>query len=126
MPPKESRFPNGNKQNRLGRPKGARNQKTILREIVDEKVSVRKDGKRVRVSIIDLLISIVKRGAVDGDQRCQSLLSDLEKQYGQGSERTYGIILLPSDPPFDEFVEMLKDAETDRPPCADDPLCDNY
>lgn len=125
-PPTEMQFPNGNRQNRRGRPKGVRNQKTILREIVEEKVLVRKSGKRVRVPIVDLLISNVKRGAVNGDQRCQSFLSELEAQFGRGSERSYGIILLPSDQPFDEFVEMLKDLETDRPPCADDPLCATY
>ena len=47
-PPKAHRFKPGQSGNRKGRPKGSKNESTILKEVLSEKISLRQPSGRIR------------------------------------------------------------------------------
>ena len=55
-PPKENRFPN-KFSNTKGRPKGSVSLKTVLRQLINKRIAVTENGKRVKRSYLEVLIS---------------------------------------------------------------------
>ena len=85
-PPREHQFRPGQSGNPSGRPKGARNFKTELREELSELVTVRDGDREIEVSKQRALIRSVVAAAIDGNQRaaasvlamCMRMLADAE------------------------------------------------
>jgi hypothetical protein len=85
-PPREHQFRPGQSGNPSGRPKGARNFKTELREELSELVTVRDGDREIEVSKQRALIKSLVAAAIDGNQRaaasvlamCVRMLADAE------------------------------------------------
>ena len=85
-PPREHQFRPGQSGNPSGRPKGARNFKTELREELSELVTVRDGDREIEVSKQRALIKSLVAAAIDGNQRaaasvlamCVRMLADGE------------------------------------------------
>jgi Family of unknown function (DUF5681) len=86
-PPREHRFHPGQSGNPSGRPKGARNFRSELREELSEVVTVRDGEREIRVSKQRALIKSLLSAAIDGNQRaaasvlamCVRMLADAEE-----------------------------------------------
>jgi hypothetical protein len=68
-PPKRRQFQPGKSGNPNGRPQGARNFKTDLREELSESVSFREGGRDISISKQRALIKRLVASAIDGDAR---------------------------------------------------------
>ena len=68
-PPREHQFRRGQSGNPSGRPKGARNFKSELREELSEVVTVRDGERDIQVSKQRALIKSLVAAAIDGNQR---------------------------------------------------------
>jgi hypothetical protein len=85
-PPRERQFRPGQSGNPSGRPKGARNFKSELREELGELVTIREGERDVQVSKQRALIKSLVAAAIDGNQRaaasvlamCVRMLADGE------------------------------------------------
>jgi hypothetical protein len=85
-PPREHQFRPGQSGNPSGRPKGARNFKSELREELSELVTVRDGDREIEVSKQRALIKSLVAAAIDGNQRaaasvlamCVRMLTDAE------------------------------------------------
>lgn len=74
-PPKHSQFQKGTCYNKKGRPKGARGLKTIARELLSEKITVRTAAGLKRMRKIEAMVHKVMEKAFAGDMRAiQSLM----------------------------------------------------
>jgi Family of unknown function (DUF5681) len=85
-PPREHQFRPGQSGNPSGRPKGARNFKSELREELSELVTVRDGDQEIEVSKQRALIKSLVAAAIEGKQRaaasvlamCVRMLADAE------------------------------------------------
>jgi hypothetical protein len=86
-PPRKHQFRPGQSGNPSGRPKGARNFKSELREELSELVTVRDGDREIEVSKQRALIKSMVAAAIDGNQRaaasvlamCVRMLADAEE-----------------------------------------------
>ena len=80
-PLQETQFGKGNKAGK-GRPKGARNLKTIVNQASARKVAV-KDGSKVRkLSRIDVTLERLNNKAIAGDLKAIAMVIALQERYG--------------------------------------------
>ena len=79
--PLETRFKKGQSGNPKGRPKGSKNLKTILKEVINEKVPVREDGKTRKITKLEAIIKQVVNKASTGDPRAIKQLMEFIREY---------------------------------------------
>jgi hypothetical protein len=91
-PPRHSRWRKGQSGNPRGRPKGARNFKSDLEEVLSSPVTINEGGRQKKVSV--QLATLLRLGekALKGDIRAMGKLMDLAKELsderaGQQAER---------------------------------------
>src|SRR5260370_34472431 len=86
-PPKHRQFQPGKSGNPNGRPQGARNFKTALREELSESVSFREGGRDISISKQRALIKRLVASAIDGDARSiATLMSFCARAFGDDDE----------------------------------------
>lgn len=77
-PPKHSQFKKGVSGNKKGRPKGSRNAGTIARDLLDRKAVVTIDGKRKKVTTLEVaLLQQVKKMTEKADLKALQFLTSL-------------------------------------------------
>jgi hypothetical protein len=86
-PPIDTRFKKGQSGNPAGRRKGSKNLSTVLREIFQERVFITENGKRKKVSKLELLIKKLYQIGVNGDLRAISQLATLAMNLEQNAEQ---------------------------------------
>ena len=86
-PPLHSKFQNGNRLGK-GRPKGAKNIKTVTLEALDAKVEAKVDGKLKKISKMELAMRHLANKGASGDLKAISKMIDLHERYGSQEDKT--------------------------------------
>lgn len=73
-PPKTHQFKPGRSGNPKGRPKGAKNEATILREIMHQRMEVREGGRARKISRLEALLLRCLEAALKGDLKAMAFL----------------------------------------------------
>ncbi|ODS02600.1 hypothetical protein AUC71_01465 [Methyloceanibacter marginalis] len=73
-PPKRHQFKPGHSGNPEGRPKGAKNEATILREIMHQRMEVREGGQARKISRLEALLLRCLEAALKGDLKAMAFL----------------------------------------------------
>jgi len=68
-PPKDSQFKPGQSGNKKGRPKDCRNTYNMLTEVLDQKISIKENGRDLRISKKLAMIMQLVNKAVKGDAK---------------------------------------------------------
>ncbi len=84
-PPKKSRFKPGQSGNPKGRPKGAKNEVTILREIMNRLIEIREGGRPRKISVLAAILLKFAESALKGDAKSATFLLN---RYGQAERDT--------------------------------------
>lgn len=80
-PPKATQFKPGNKLGK-GRPKGAKNLSTIVKEALGAKLPAKINGKTKKISKIELAVHQLANKASSGDQKAIAKVVELYQQHG--------------------------------------------
>lgn len=73
-PPRKHQFKPGHSGNPRGRPKGAKNEATILREIMHQRMEVREGGRARKISRLEALLLRCLEAALKGDLKAMAFL----------------------------------------------------
>ncbi len=73
-PPKQHQFKPGQSGNPKGRPKGAKNEATIIRSILEKKISIREAGRSRKVSVLEAMIWKFAEDALKGNTKSAGFL----------------------------------------------------
>jgi hypothetical protein len=77
-PPKKHQYKPGQTGNPKGRPKGAKNTKTIVDELLSKKLEIKMDGKTKKISAREAALLAVLQKALKGDSRAFKQILDLD------------------------------------------------
>ena len=112
-PPEHSRFPEGQSGNPQGRPRGAKNLKTLFEEALQAQVTVTENGRRLRISKLEAAFLRLANGASRGDpksiQTVLGLLSEIERH--SDAPNTEPISLTEADRQVLQFIRKRRLAE---------------
>lgn len=73
-PPRQNQFKPGLSGNPKGRPRGSRNASTLLDEALKERVTVSENGRRRKVTKLEVILKQLVNSAAQGDHRAIRLL----------------------------------------------------
>src|SRR5919106_1065841 len=73
-PPKHTQFKKGQSGNPKGRPKGAKNLRTILNSVLDKAIKVHEEGEPRSMSRLEALCTSLYARALKGDNRAVELI----------------------------------------------------
>ena len=95
-PPKEYQWKKGQSGNPSGRPRKKPGSKAFLAKIMNERITIREDGRPHKVTKGEALFRSQMAKAINGDVRSARLIMDEAARVGLGSEQEGGIsALLP-------------------------------
>ena len=123
-PPMVRRFKPGVTGNPKGRPKGAKNRKTIVKTVANEMHTVIDDGQRRQRSTLELVLLRLRIKAVqDGNVRAFDELHRLGKTYvPQETSDDGGYVVVPAEMTQDEWIARAEaENKTRKPPPKYDP-----
>jgi uncharacterized protein DUF5681 len=92
-PPIHTRFPKGHSGNPKGRPEGAKNLSTIVNRALNERVTVKENGRQRKITKREAMVTQLANKGASGDHRSiQLLLNYLQQEQarsaGSNSEPT--------------------------------------
>ncbi len=116
-PPTRRRFKKSG--NSKGRPKGSKNRKTIVKAVANETHTVPENGKRRRLSTLDLVLLRLRNMALEeGNDRAFEELHRLIKAYQpQETNNDAGCLVVPAEMTQEEWVaEQMEKNKHRKPP----------
>lgn len=109
---------------RRGRPKGARNEKTILTELANKRVTLR-EGKNTRqVTLLEALLHELRRRVMAGEIAAARLVDRLRPRQEMASRSGAGLLLVPGSLTPQEWIrrEEVRNLYRQAPQMPDAPL----
>ncbi|MGD9920371.1 MAG: DUF5681 domain-containing protein [Pseudorhodoplanes sp.] len=73
-PPEKSKFQPGKSGNPKGRPKGSKNEQTILHEILHRQIEVRDQGRRKKITVLQGMLLKFAEDALKGNPKAAAFL----------------------------------------------------
>jgi hypothetical protein len=73
-PPREHQFQPGRSGNPKGRPKGAKGESTLLREIFQRKIETRSGGRSRRITVLEGILLRITEDSLKGNTRSAAFL----------------------------------------------------
>jgi hypothetical protein len=110
-PPAESRYKPGQSGNPLGRPKGSKNLRKAVEEILTDKITIREGNKRRRVSRLEAIFRVCTEQALKGDHRAIRTVCATAVDFGLLNERPLALDLdktLLQNLSFPEMLELRR------------------
>ncbi len=123
-PPKSSQFRPGQSGNPKGRPKGARNFKTEVREVMKTRMTVTQNGKQKRITTRKAMVLRLTEKALSGNNQSMRMWLDLARDYDEDEVDSIAKSMSPDDASILEmFAEKIR--SKDRAQLADEEVDDD-
>ncbi|WP_439394110.1 DUF5681 domain-containing protein [Bradyrhizobium sp. PMVTL-01] len=73
-PPSEHRFKPGQSGNKRGRPKGSKNEATIIDELLNRKIAIRENGRTRKITLLEGIFVRFAEDALKGNSKSAAFL----------------------------------------------------
>jgi hypothetical protein len=113
-PPEAHQFEPGQSGNPQGRPKGAKNEATILRALLNRKIDLREGGKMRRVSIMEAILLRFAEDALKGNTKSAAFLFNRYAGAQTGEPMPVDDLSANDREVLDEFVRRYSKTEKTR------------
>lgn len=111
-PPRRTQFKKGQSGNPRGRPKGSKDPRELIEQIINQRIEVRDRGRRRTVSIFEAILLRLRNQALEGDYRAIDRIFKLSPSGKHGSTQHPPSIDPNSDKEIiEEFARMLRELE---------------
>ncbi|MBR0826153.1 hypothetical protein JQ596_11435 [Bradyrhizobium manausense] len=109
-PPPEHQFKPGQSGNKRGRPKGSKNEATILDELFNRKMDIREGGRVRKISFLEALFLKYAEDALKSNHKAAAFLLNRRQQLGASSERPADDVLDMDDRKvLESYVQQLEE-----------------
>ena len=102
-PPVEHQFKPGQSGNKQGRPKGSKNEATILDELLGRKININQNGKTRRISVLEGMFLKFAEDALKGNPKSAAFLLNRKLLVGSPDQPASGPVLDMDDQKVLEF-----------------------
>lgn len=92
-PPRAHQFKPGQSGNRHGRPKGVKNEATILHDVLHRKIEIREAGRTRKITVLEAMLLRFTESALKGDTKSAAFVLN---RYGT---------LISGEPPSEQVAE---------------------
>lgn len=79
-PPREHQFKPGQSGNKSGRPKGSKNEATIINELLNRKIDIRDNGKARKITVLEGILTRFVDDALRGKDKSAAFLLNRKQQ----------------------------------------------
>ena len=108
-PPSEHQFKPGQSGNELGRPKGSKNEATIIDELFNRKVDVRQNGRLRKITLLEAICLRCAEDALKGNLKAAAFLLNRRQLLESSSERPANDVLdLDDRKVLESYVRQLE------------------
>jgi hypothetical protein len=90
-PPRAHQFKPGQSGNPTGRPRGAKNEETILRELLQHKVGINERGKTRKITLLEAVLRRVAEDSLKGNLKSLAFLLNRYNAIPRGDPTQDGI-----------------------------------
>ncbi|MCP3409918.1 DUF5681 domain-containing protein [Bradyrhizobium sp. CCGB01] len=117
-PPRGHQFKPGQSGNKSGRPKGSKNEATIINELLNRKIDMRENGRLRRITVLEGILTRFANDALKGKDKSAAFLLN-RKQLVEPSEQPATPLLEEDDRKILEFyaaqlsAQFKKDGESE-------------
>jgi Family of unknown function (DUF5681) len=111
-PPLAHQFKPGQSGNPRGRPKGAKNEATILRELLDRKIDVREGGRVRKITVLEAILLRFTEDALKGNTKTAAFLFNRYAGTQAGESRQADELNEDDRQVLDAFVRRLETKPT--------------
>ena len=104
-PPKETRFKCGQSGNPRGRPRGSKDRKAIIKEIANERHTVKENGEPRRLTTLELVMLTLRNKAAEGDIRAIRSYEAYRAKYAPDENDGTGYLVVPAAKSQEEWIK---------------------
>ena len=90
-PPRAHQFKPGKSGNPKGRPKGAKSEATILRELLDQKIGLNERGKTRRITVLEGILRRIAEDCLKGNTKSAAFLLNRHHAMTSGEPMESGL-----------------------------------
>lgn len=107
-PPKHSRFKPGRSGNAKGRPKEVRSIDDVLQKRLFAKVTVQENGRRRKITVLDVIVGRLLKRAAEGDNRSIALvLNQMRLLKGEDDSKPDSMAPARDRKVLEEFARLM-------------------
>ena len=108
-PPRETQFKPGQSGNKHGRPKGSKNEATIINELLNRKIPIRQNGSLRKITLLEAILFKFAEDALKGNPKSAAFLLN-RKQAADSSGQPMDAVLDADDQKiFDLFAQRVEE-----------------
>ena len=108
-PPVEHQFKPGQSGNKRGRPKGSKNEATILDELLSRKITINQNGTTRRISVLEGMLLKFAEDALRGNPKSAAFLLNRKQALESSEQPATAVLDMDDQKVMESFVKDLEE-----------------